>query len=371
MDMNTRRDIIKDFDYKLLINIVLLCIFGLVVLSSATLSLDNKSGIMSSQKVATMLGFGVLFVLSIIDYRHWKYLYKFIYILSVVLLIATLIFGHGPSPSSSIKSWLNIGGFNFQPSEFVKISFIICLASYLEEVREDLNKPQTLIKVLVFAFFPIFLILRQPDTGTALVYVFITILMLFIGGIHWKYILAAVIVMLIAAPILWINLDGYQKDRFFDFLDPEKNPTGTSYQYLQGRIAIGSGQLTGKGLYKGTQNQFNFIPEKQNDFIFPVLAEELGFLGGLASFVLYLFMFSRFLKIAKESIDLYGTLLVVGIGAMFLFHIWENIGMTLGLMPITGIPLPFFSAGGTFQLTNLTLIGLILSVSAHRKIKYF
>ncbi len=369
--MEKRRNLIKSIDYKLLIGIIVLCIFGLVVLSSATLSLDGKNAIMRSQRVATFLGFGVLLVLMIIDYRHWKYLYKLIYIASLMLLVATLIFGRGPTPSSEIRSWISIGGFSFQPSEFVKIAFIISLASYLEEVKEKLNQPLTLFKVLVFAFLPIGLILMQPDTGTALVYIFITILMLFIAGIHWKYIVIAFLILLILAPIFWFTLEDYQKNRFFDFLNPDENPTGTNYQYLQGRIAIGSGQLLGKGLYQGTQNQFNFIPEKQNDFIFPVLAEELGFVGGLFLLGMYLFLLLRLYKVAKESIDLYGTLLVVGVSAMFLFHIWENVGMTLGLMPITGIPLPFLSAGGTFQLTNLTMIGLALSVAAHRKIKYF
>ena len=212
--MDKRRDIIRNFDYKLLLNIVLLCIFGLIVLRSATLSLNNQASIMSSQRVATFLGFGVLVFLSIVDYRHWKYLYKFIYILSIGLLVATLFIGHGPSAGSAIRSWISIGGFNFQPSEFVKIAFIICLASYLEEVHEDLNKPATLIKVLLFAFFPIFLILRQPDTGTALVYIFITVLMLFIAGIHWKYILAAIVVMLIAAPILWFFRSRFKSNRY-------------------------------------------------------------------------------------------------------------------------------------------------------------
>ena len=151
--MEKRINLIKNIDYKLLIGIIVLCIFGLVVLSSATLSLDGKNAIMRSQRVATFLGFGVLLVLMIIDYRHWKYLYKLIYIASLMLLVATLIFGRGPTPSSEIRSWISIGGFSFQPSEFVKIAFIISLASYLEEVKEKLNQPLTLFKVLVFPIY--------------------------------------------------------------------------------------------------------------------------------------------------------------------------------------------------------------------------
>lgn len=368
--MSKRRDIIRDIDYRLLIAVVVACVFGLIILNSASMSLGTGSSIMFSQKAATILGFVALAFLTAIDYRNWKILYKLIYIVSIALLVYTLIFGFGPR-ETDIKSWVSIGGFSFQPSEFVKVAFIICFAAYLEEVGEELNNPITLIKVLAFGFFPIGLILLQPDMGTALVYIFIMIFMLFIAGIHWKYIAIALGVFLVLAPIIWLTLEDYQRNRIFDFLDPYSNPTGTNYQYIQGEIAIGSGKFFGKGLYQGTQNQFNFIPEKQNDFIFPVLAEELGFVGGFALLVLYLFMLLRMYKISKFSVDNFGSYMVIGVAAMFLFHIWENIGMTLGVMPITGIPLPFFSQGGTFQLTNLAMIGLILSVAAHRHIKYF
>ncbi len=369
--MNKRGNFFKDIDYKLILGIVALIFYGFLVLSSATKALDAGPRIMRSQKIASLIGAFALVVLAAIDYRNWKYLYKIIYIGSCALLLATVIFGIGPQAGSDIKSWLKIGPVVFQPSEFVKIAFIICLASYLEEVHEDLNKPLVLIKVLAFAFFPIFLILRQPDAGTAMVYMFITIVMLFLAGIHWKYIALAAVLAVIAAPIIWFSLENYQKDRFFDFLDPEASATGTAWQYVQGRIAIGSGQFLGKGLYKGTQTQFGFIPERQNDFIFPVVAEELGFVGGIFLILLYLFILFRMYRIAKESIDFYGSFMVIGIAAMFLFHIFENIGMTLGVVPITGIPLPFVSAGGTFQLTNMIMIGLVLSVSGHKNIKYF
>lgn len=369
--MSKRRDIIKDIDYRLLIAVVVACGFGLVILNSASMSLRTGASIMRSQKIATILGFVSLLILTTIDYRNWKIVYKLIYLVSVALLIYTLIAGFGPGMSRDIRSWVSIAGFSFQPSEFVKIAFIICFAAYLEEVGEELNKPLVLVRVLAFGFFPIALILLQPDMGTALVYIFIMVMMLFIAGIHWKYIAIAVGAFLIMLPIIWLTLEDYQKNRIFDFLDPYANPTGTTYQYIQGEIAIGSGKLLGKGLYQGTQNQFNFIPEKQNDFIFPVLAEELGFVGGFALLLIYLFILIRMYKISKNSVDHFGAYMVMGISAMFLFHIWENIGMTLGVMPITGIPLPFFSQGGTFQLTNLTMIGLILSVAAHRHIKYF
>lgn len=367
--MNKRSGILGDIDYKLFVIVAILCAFGLTVLNSASQSLKTGPGIMRSQKIATILGFIVLVVLTLIDYRNWKILYKLIYLASVAILVYTLLFGFGPA-GTNIKSWVKIG-FSFQPSEFVKVAFIICFGAYLEEVGDELNNPVTLVRVLAFGFLPIALILLQPDMGTALVYIFIMVMMLFIAGIHWKYIAIAVGVFLISLPIIWLSLKDYQKNRIFDFLNPYENPTGSTYQYIQGEIAIGSGQFLGKGLYQGTQNQFNFIPAKENDFIFPVLVEELGFVGGFSLLVLYLLMIFRMSKISRRSVDKFGAYMTIGIAALFLFHIWENIGMTLGVMPITGIPLPFFSQGGSFQLTNLAMVGLVLSVAAHRHIKYF
>lgn len=356
----------KRVDYKLIFCIILLLAFGLVVLKSATLSLPSGNRILKSQIVATILGLIAMIVLSFIDYRIWKKIYKPIYVFSVILLVITLIFGIGPTRTSEIHSWLKIGPVTFQPSEFVKIAYIICVSAFIEDNYEDLNEIKTLLKIIIFSGIPIGLILLQPDAGTAMVYMFIFIVIIFLAGISWKYIGAVVGLGLLAAPIFWMNLEQYQKNRFFDFLNPESDPSGTGYQYVQGRIAIGSGKITGKGLYKGTQNQYGFIPEKQNDFIFPVLVEELGFIGGLSLMALYIFLLYRLVNISRESKDHFGSFIVIGIAALLIFHIWENLGMTLGVMPITGIPLPFISSGGTFQLTNLAMIGLALSISRYK-----
>lgn len=367
--MEKRKELIRDMDYLLVIVTLVICIFGLIILRSASLSLDSGDRIMRSQTMATGLGIAGMFIVSIIDYRVWKLLYKPIYAISVALLVATLLFG---TEDYGAKSWLSIPGIiNFQPSEFVKVGLIVSLAAYLDDVKENLNQPFQLIKVLIFALLPVVLIMFQPDAGTAMVYLFFIIAMLFIAGISWKYIITTAIAGVVSAPIVWMFLLPHQRNRILDFLNPSENTTTTGYQYLQGEIAIGSGKITGKGLFQGSQTQFNFIPLKQNDFIFPVLAEELGFLGGFALIALYAFLILRLYKISKESVDTFGSLLVIGFAAMLLFHIWENIGMTLGVMPITGIPLPFFSAGGTFQLLNLGMMGLALSVAAHRNIKYF
>ena len=164
-------------------------------------------------------------------------------------------------------------------------------------------------------------------------------------------------------PFIWFNLADFQKNRVFDFLHPERDPMGSGYQAMQGKIAIGSGKFWGRGLYEGVQTQYNYIPEKQNDFIFSVLAEELGFIGGFFLIILYVIFMYRFIKIARESRDLFGSLLSIGLVSMSIFHIWENIGMNIGIMPITGIPLPFISHGGTFLLINLIGVGIALSIA--------
>lgn len=365
---NFRRKSFKKFDFVLFITVLILCIFGIIILNSASLSTNTGANIIRSQTIATILGFIAIFVIIFMDYEFLGKLYIPIYIVSVVLLLSVLFLGIGDDQVGvGARSWLNIGGFIFQPSEPAKIGLIISLAKFIDKNKDSINAPFTLIKILIFAFIPVGLILLQPDAGTAMVFIFFIGVMLFAAGVKWRYIGYALAVGLLSLPVIWFNLDTYQKNRVFDFIDPERDTSGTGYQALQGRIAIGSGKLTGRGLYEGTQTQYNFIPAKQTDFIFAVLAEELGFLGGAALIFLYFIMMQRFIAISRKTEDVFGSLMAIGIFAKFLFHIWENIGMTIGLMPITGIPLPFFSHGGTYQLINLISIGIVLSVGLRKK----
>lgn len=362
---NLKKKSYKKFDYILLLTVLLLCIYGLVMIRSATLSKETLSFVKTQAK-ATVLGFILILILVLLDYEFLGKLYIPIYILCNILLVAVLIFGIGDEQWGA-RSWLKIGPVSFQPAEFVKIGLIISLAKFIDNNKEDINRPFTLLKILAFAFLPVVLILLQPDAGTAMVFIFFIAAMLFVAEIKWKYIGYAIGLGLLSLPVLWFNLDEYQKNRIYNFLDPERDLSNSGLQAYQGRIAIGSGKIFGRGLFEGVQTQFNYIPEKQTDFIFAVVGEELGLLGGLALILLYFIMLSRFIRIAKKSTDLFGSLMVIGFAAMFLFHIWENIGMTIGLMPITGIPLPFMSYGGTFQLSNLICIGIILSVGIRRE----
>lgn len=362
---NLKMKSFKKFDFVLLITVLLLCIYGIILIRSATLSYESSRYVVV-QTLATVLGFIGILIIVLMDYQLIGKLYIPIYAVSIVLLLAVLVFGTGEEQWGA-DSWLYIGSFGFQPAEICKVGIIIFLAKYIDKNKNSINEPFTLLKVLALAGFPILLIALQPDLGTAVVFVFFVVVMLFAAGLDWKYFGYACLAGIISLPVLWLNLKPYQKERILSFINPEKDLSNTGYQAMQSKIAIGSGKIFGRGLFKGVQTQYNYIPEKQTDFIFAVVGEELGLIGGLTLILLYFILLYRLIKIAKNSQDKFGSLMIIGFVAMFLVHIWENIGMTIGLMPITGIPLPFMSYGGTFQLINLLCIGIALSVSVHKE----
>lgn len=362
---NLKRKAFKNFDFILLITVLLLCIYGIIMIRSATLSFENPRYV-KVQTLATILGFVGILVLVLMDYQIIGKLYIPIYVVCILLLVAVLVFGTGEDQWGA-NSWLYIGSFGFQPSEICKVGIIIFLAKLIENNKNKINEPLTLLKILALCGFPVLLIALQPDLGTAIVFIFFIVAMLFAAGLDWKYFGYAFLAGIVSLPILWFNLEDYQKKRIFSFLDPESDLSGSGYQAMQSKIAIGSGKVFGRGLFEGVQTQYNYIPEKQTDFIFAVVGEELGLIGGLALIILYFILLYRFIKLAKNSKDTFGAMVLTGFAAMFLFHIWENIGMTIGLMPITGIPLPFMSYGGTFQLINLLCVGIALSISVHKE----
>ncbi len=355
---NIRRKNFSKLDILLILSFLSLVGLGLLILYSASLSLDHVS--LKSQVIATLIGFALIILLLFVDYDFLKKASKYLYILGIFLMILVNFFGTGAETWGS-DNWLVIGPISFQPSEFMKIFLILGLAWYIDKNHSKFNEPLTFIKLAAFALLPVILILKE-DFGTALATVGILIAMFFTAGISWRYIALAVVSVIVALPIVYTNLDGYQKDRILDFLDPSRDIAGSGLQAMQGKIAIGSGMLTGRGLFKGVQTQNNFIPEKHTDYIFPVLAEELGFIGVALTLCLYTLCLLRILDTGKKAKDVYGTMICMGVFGLFLVHIFENIGMTVGVMPVTGIPLPFFSFGGTSQLVNLIAIGLVLHV---------
>lgn len=360
-----QKKIWKRFDFVVFFTVILLSIYGLLVIFSATAA-ENSVSYLKTQGIAFGLGLITIIVLVMINYDLFGKLYLLIYAVCNLLLIAVLIFGVGEETWGA-NSWLVIGPLRFQPSEFVKIGIIICVAKYIDKNHESINELFTLVKILVFAFIPVGLVLMQPDFGTALVFVFFIAIMLFVAGLNYKYIFFAAIAGIISLPILWLSFDEYQKKRILVFFDPTLDAMDSGYQVIQSKIAIGSGQLFGMGIFNGNQTQYGFLPEKHTDFIFAVIGEELGLIGGLALLVLYFILILRLIRIARNAKDIFGSLIVVGVISMMVFHIIENIGMTMGLMPVTGIPLPFISYGGTFMLSNMICIGLALSVGMRKE----
>lgn len=362
---NLKKKNIKDIDLLLLLSTIALSVYGLVVLLSAY---GGNIAAIRTQLISTIIGFIAIVILCTMDLDVVKKSFRVVYAISIILLVLTLIIGRGLDAWGA-KSWIYIGSFSIQPSEIVKILLIFSFAAYLDKYKLTINEPKRLILSLIFVGFPVGLILLQPDFGTAMVYLFFIAAMLFVAGISWKWIIILLLAGLAAGFIIFTNLSGYRADRIENFLNPNRDTSGSNWQQQQGLIAIGSGMLNGRGYMKGTQSQYGYIPEKETDFIFSVLAEELGFIGAIVLIVLFAIVILRLVKIAKSSRNTFVTNMVTGIAAMLFIHIFENIAMTIGLMPVTGIPLPFLSSGGTFQLICLSEIGLALSASMQKSIK--
>lgn len=359
---NLKKKNYKDFDILLLLATIALSIYGLVVLYSAY---GGNIALIKTQIFSTILGFILITILCTVDLDVVKKAYRVLYGLMIGLLILTLIIGRGLDEWGA-KSWVYIGSFSFQPAEISKIVVIFSLAAFLDKYKYSINSPLILLATIVFVGLPIGLILLQPDFGTAMVYIFFIAAMLFVSGLSWKWIGIFAAIGLAVGFILLTNLSGFRADRIENFLNPSRDTSGSNWQQQQGMIAIGSGMLNGRGYLNGTQSQYGYIPEKETDFIFSVLAEELGFIGAIIMIALFAILILRLIDIAKTSNNTFISLLVTGIAGLIFIHIFENVGMTIGIMPVTGIPLPFFSNGGTFQLLILVCIGIALSASMQK-----
>lgn len=354
-----------EFDFVLFFATLIISIFGLFAVYSATRSLGTNSNIII-QSVAFTLGMILLILACFFDYEQFIPLAKYIFVGCVGLLILVLIIGIAGGWGA--RSWLRIGAFSLQPSELAKAGFIITFSYHLSKVGENINKPLILTGLAIHCIVPVVLILLQPDMGTALVFIFMFIVMLFAAKLSYKIIIPALGLGAVSIPIIYnFFLSDYQKRRIEVFLNPELDPLSGGYNVIQSKIAVGSGGLMGSGYMEGTQNQLGYLPTKYTDFIFSTIAEELGFIGATFVIILLLVIILRCFRTAKKADNLFGRYVCIGIGAMLLFHTFENIGMCMGLMPVTGIPLPFISYGGTSLITNLFCIGTVLSVSYHNK----
>jgi rod shape determining protein RodA len=352
----------KNIDYVLLLIVFVLALYGLIIIYSANFQDPGGEGEFNRQVNYFFAGLILLAVFAMIDYKTLVKLEIYLYIASVLILLLVIFIGHS---ALGAQRWISIGSFSFQPSEFVKITLIIFLSSRLS--RENALKFEEIAGTFLYVGITLILILIQPDLGTALVLVAIFFAMLFIRGFNPLYIGS---VALAGAAVLPFVLKEYQKQRLLTFLDPEKDPTGAGWNIIQSMTSVGSGRFLGRGLMQGTLTQLSFVPEHSTDFIFAVLGEELGFLGGASLILLYFFLLWKIFRVAKRAKDMPGVLMSVGIFAMFFFHIFVNIGMTIGVMPVTGVPLPFMSYGGSSLLTNLISVGILLSIFA-RKERFF
>lgn len=368
---NINKKDFKKIDFLLIISVLSLVVIGLLVLRSAMLANGDN---IKSQLLATILGIFSFFLIYFIDLDIFKKIQWLLYLIIIAALGATMVLGVG-SDQWGANLWITIGSFSIQPSELVKVILIVFLAAFIDKNKAEVNSLSFIIKYFILALIPVFLIIKQGDFGTAMVVLFIVSAMFFMSGIKFKRLMTMIAIILaviilvfsLAFPLVWDRLDEYQQNRILNFIDPSRDLSDSGLQMERGYVAIGSGQLSGRGYMKGPMAQNRYIPEQHTDFIFPVLIEEFGFIGGVIVIGLYFLMIIRMLRISMKATDIFSTTIVVGIAAMFFIHIFENIGMTIRLMPVTGIPLPFFSNGGTFQIVNLVAIGLIISISAMRR----
>lgn len=354
-------EILEQFDWTLCILTVIAAIFGIIAVYSATRSLGSVSKVLI-QSAAFALGGVIMILLSFFDYEQFEMLTKYIYLFCVALLVLVLVIGS--KGEWGARSWIRIGPVGIQPTEIAKIGFIITFANFLQKADDELNHPKNIIKALLHIGILAALIMLQPDAGSTIVFLFIFICMIFTAGLSFKYIIPAAAAGLISLPLIYFFvLDDFQIDRIRVFFNPESDPLNTGYNVIQSKIAVGSGQLIGKGYLQGIQNQMGHLPTKHTDFIFSTIAEEFGFIGAALLVLLLFFIIYRCLRTAQRSETPFGRYICVGVAAMLIFHTFENIGMCIGLVPVTGIPLPFISYGGTSLLTNMTAIGLVMSVS--------
>ena len=292
-----------------------------------------------------------------------------IYIGMIILLIVTIFIA--PDTKGS-RSWLVMGPVSLQPAEFAKIAVVLFMANVMVKLqqkgREEINRFCKLGIILATVAVPTLLIIKQPDYGTALAFLVALIFMLYVAGINKKYIITAVLLVVILVPLAYFFiLPEHAKARIDVYLNPNLDPRGDGYNIIQSKLAIGAGQIFGMGLFKGNQTQLGYLYPKTTDFIFAVISEEMGFVVAGAIIVLYVILITKSIQVAKTAKDDLGSYIATGIVGIFFFHMLENIGMTMGLLPITGIPLPFVSYGGSSMLTNLTLIAILLNISTRRK----
>jgi rod shape determining protein RodA len=352
----------RDFDWLLLGFVLLICGVGVMEIYSATLH-TKFAGAHIKQLYWITGGVAGMFLLSLVNYQAMLEKIHWFWIGSAASLISVLLFGQ---KYLGARRWIKMPGFHFQPSEWVKLILILAMARYFAEMRQKELSWSDFIKAGLIAGFPMLLVLAQPDLGTSLTYIPIAIMGLFLGGLRLKQALAVLLLAGLMLPVGWHVLKPYQRERLTSFMNPEADKQGSGYQVIQSQIAVGSGGIWGKGTAKGSQTHLAYLPVPQTDFIFAAFSEEHGFVGALGVLLLYFIVLMRLTQNAQTAPDRAGTFVVMGVVAVLSFHILVNVGMVVGFMPVTGIPLPLMSYGGSSVLFMFLALGIVMNIRMRR-----
>ena len=361
------RRLIQNFDWILLLLLGLIAAMSLVNLYSATYGFGGGgvSAVFTRQLYWFLIGFGGFVVMTLFDYHRLEPLAYPAYVACLGLLVVVLVVG---AVTSGSQRWLSLGGISLQPSELTKFVVVIALAKLFNDRGDSLNayRLRDLWRAFLLIALPCVLILKEPDLGTALLLAIVSFSIILFAGVRWQSLALLVAGFLAAVPFVWSTLQDYQKKRILTFLRPDMDPLGAGYHINQSKIAIGSGQLWGKGYLEGTQTRLHFLPEQHTDFAFSVLAEEWGFAGSMFLLALYLLLIIWGIQIARNSRDRFGTFLAVGIVAVVFWELVINVSMATGLLPVVGIPLVLFSYGGSSVVSTLAAMGLLMNISMRR-----
>lgn len=356
----------RDLHWFLLLTMILIALIGAAMQASVSLGDPRLAGVATQHMVRFGLVLAGAIMLALLPLRFWTMAAYPAYLGSLLLLLAVEFVG---DEAGGAVRWLQLGPIRVQPSEFMKIALLLALARYYHQIMEDRETHigDHLI-ALVLVMIPAVLVLRQPDLGTSLMLIATGGVVIIFAGLDLRIVLAGVVFVVVATPLAYqFGLKEYQRDRVETFLDPSRDPLGAGYQLQQAKIAIGSGEVSGKGFMQGTQSQNDYIPEQHTDFIFTILAEEFGFVGAVALLAAWATALGFGLRISSESRHPFGALAAAGVVATIAFYVVVNIGMVMGLLPVVGVPLPLMSYGGTVMATVMTGCAILLSVHVHRE----
>jgi len=353
---------LRDLDWPLLIVTLALCTLGVLQIYSATLGTKWEDA-WWKQIVWVASGLVMMWVIATFDYHSLLGRVIYFYIGAVALLLTTAVIGNKVFGSTR---WIHVAGFTLQTSEFVKIVLILLIAKYLTDIKAETLEWKDLAKLGGFVAIPMALVMKEPDLGTALTYLPILVCGILMAGLRWKYLLIIGSILLVTLPIGYHFLKPYQKDRLVSFIYPDRDPKGTGFQVIQSRIAVGNGGMWGRGAKESSQTHLGFLPVPHTDFIFSSFAEEHGFVGIVIALALYFLLIMQVVQNAQTATDKAGLYICMGVAALLLFHVLVNVGMVVGRMPITGIPLPLMSSGGSDTWSIFLMLGLVNSVRLRR-----